>query len=284
MVLLDRFLRPSRPAITPLDRRGFLGLAAGSLVTIGAACSGVDQARGPMGGEGGYGGGGKYDDPVGGSNIEFDENGVCLSGATGDDALGPYWTSNLNRTNVLATAGEPGQRMMVMGRVLARDCLTPIPGALIVAWQADDEGLYDFNHAGLNQGSSQGQLTASQTKLRGLFQSSDAGTYSFETIFPSEYPLNLLDPANSAFRAPHIHLAVFWDDAAGTRHQLVTQMYFAPTDLVLMKVPDLDQLNANDFGASSAEASRFLEVVGGSSDLWMGQFDLVLEVDPRQII
>ena len=267
MVLLHR---------SHLDRRGFLGFAAGSLVSIGAACSGADALRDPMtGGDGS--GGGKAD------NLDFDENGVCLSGPTGDDALGPYWTTNINRTNVLAKADEPGQRMMVLGKVLARDCLTPIPGAVIVAWQADDEGLYDYNHAGLDQGSSQGQLTTSQTNLRGLFTSSETGTYSFETIFPSEYPLNLLDPASSAFRAPHIHRAVFWTDVLGMRHQLVTQMYFAPNDLVLTKVPDLDRLNASDFGASTAEASRFLAIVGGSSDLWMGQFDLVLDVDPARV-
>ncbi|HUS67349.1 MAG TPA: hypothetical protein VMZ28_22580 [Kofleriaceae bacterium] len=275
MVLLQRLVRPARG----LDRRGFLGVAAGGLVTLGTACSGVDASREPGAG----GGGGKYDDPAGGGNLEFDENGVCLSGPTGDDALGPYWTSNLNRTTVLAAADEPGQRMIVMGRVLAEDCTTPIPGAAIVAWQADDAGLYDYNHAGLDQGSAQGQLTAAQTNLRGLFASSDAGTYSFETIFPSEYPLNLLDPANSAFRAPHIHLAVFWNDALGVRHQLVTQMYFAPNELVLGKVPEIDALNANDLGASTAEASRFLDVQGGASSLWMGQFDLVLDVDPMRV-
>ena len=281
MVLLRSLVRPSRRPVSQLDRRGFLGLAAGSLVTIGAACGGAEPGQGPMGG--GQGGGGKYDDPVTGGNLEFDENGVCLSGVTGDDALGPYWTSNINRTSVLARADEPGQRMMVMGRVLAKDCLTAIPGALIAAWQADDEGLYDYNHAGLDQGSSQGTLTAAQTNLRGLFQASDAGTYSYETIFPSEYPLNLLDPQNSAFRAPHIHLAVFWTDAFGTRHQLVTQMYFAPNELVMGKVPEIDQLNANDLGASTAETSRFLDVQGGASGLWMGQFDLVLDVDPMSI-
>jgi protocatechuate 3,4-dioxygenase beta subunit len=269
MDLVHRLVRPSRSSVSHVDRRGFLGVAAGGLVTLGAACSGVDPARDPMGG-----GGGKYD------NLEFDENGVCLSGPTGDDALGPYWSSSLNRTNVLARPDEPGQRMVVMGRVLAKDCITPIPGALIVAWQANDEGLYDYNLAGLDQGSSQGQLTTAETNLRGLFQASGAGTYSFETIFPSEYPLNLLDPASSAYRAPHVHLAVFWNDAFGVRHQLVTQMYFAPSELVLAKVPDLDQLNANDLGASTAETSRFLDVSGGASGMWMGQFDLVLEVDP----
>src|SRR5688500_2491380 len=78
-----------------LDRRGFLGLAAGSLVTVGAACAGIDEPGGRRGPTGG-GAGGKAD------NLEFDEDGVCLSGTTGDDALGPYWTSSVQQTNVLA--------------------------------------------------------------------------------------------------------------------------------------------------------------------------------------
>jgi protocatechuate 3,4-dioxygenase beta subunit len=168
-----------------------------------------------------------------------------------------------------------------MGRVLARDCATPVPGALVVAWQADDEGLYDYNHVGRNAGSSAGELSEEQTRLRGLFVSSVTGTYLVETIFPSEYPLNLLDPASSAYRAPHIHFAVFVSDRRGARHQLVTQMYFAPNELVLTKVPELDRLNADDLGASTAGSTRFVEVAG--SDVWHCEFDLVLEVDPALV-
>lgn len=225
--------------------------------------------------------------PVGGGkadNVEFDENGVCLSGTTGDDALGPYWTNNVRQTNMLADPNEPGQRLLLMGHVLARDCITPIPGALVVAWQADDEGLYDYNHAGLNQGASQGALATAETRLRGYVPSSTAGTFSFDTIVPSEYPLNLLDPTASAYRAPHVHFAVFWNDRFDNRHQLVTQMYFAPTALMQTVVPNIDALNAADGGASTAESSRFIEVNGSSSALWHAQFDIVLDVSPQLVV
>ncbi|MGE3455891.1 MAG: hypothetical protein AB7O24_12325, partial [Kofleriaceae bacterium] len=254
--------------------RGFLGLAAGSVITIGCA-SHADDAPGMLGGGGG--GGGKAD------NVIFDENGVCLSGATGDDVLGPYWTNNIRQTSQLASPTQAGQRMTLMGHVFARDCVTAIPGALVVAWQADDDGLYDYNHAGLNQGSSQGQLSTADTMLRGYVATSTAGTFSFDTIVPSEYPLNLLDPANSAYRAPHVHFAVFWTDRFNTRHQLVTQMYFSPNDLIKTIVPEIDSLNANDGGASIAEASRFIEIAGATSAIWHGQFDIVLDVAPQLI-
>src|SRR5688572_8627777 len=154
-----------------LDRRGFLGVAAGSVVIGCVSPSDEGSTQVP-------GGGGKAD------NIDFDENGVCVSGATGDDALGPYWTNNVRQTNLLAGPNEVGQRMIVMGHVFARDCLTPIPGALVVAWQADDRGLYDYNHAGLNQGSTQGSLATAQTNLRGYVATSTSGTFSFDTIVP----------------------------------------------------------------------------------------------------
>jgi protocatechuate 3,4-dioxygenase beta subunit len=267
--------RTSNGSISPgFDRRGFLRLAAGSMGSMFALGCTTSSESGPVPMPGG---GGKAD------GVEFDDNGVCISGTTGDDALGPYWTNNVRQTNMLASPTEKGQRLLLMGRVLARDCITPIPGALVVAWQADDDGLYDYNHAGLNQGSSQGTLSTSQTRLRGYVPSSTAGTFSFDTIVPSEYPLNLLDPATSAYRAPHIHFAVFWNDRFGNRHQLVTQMYFAPTALMKTIVPTIDELNAEDGGASTAEASRFITVDGSSSTQWHGQFDIVLDVAPSLV-
>ncbi len=264
---------PRRPRLitsSQLDRRGFLGLAAGSVITIGCATHGD--------------GDGSSLDLIGGKgdNLEFDENGVCTSGPTGDDALGPYWTNNIRQTNMLARPNEPGQRMMLMGSVFARDCLTAIPGAMVVAWQADDEGLYDYNRAGQNQGSSGGQLPEDKTNLRGYVQSSTSGTFSFDTIVPSEYPLDILDPGNSAYRAPHVHFAVTWRDRFSRRHQLVTQMYFTPNDLIKKLVPDIERLNADDFGASTAEPSRFVAIEGAGS-LWHGQFDIVLDVSPNLV-
>jgi protocatechuate 3,4-dioxygenase beta subunit len=272
-MIRSRLARSNRAPVN-LDRRGFLRYAAGSVVLLGAACDEIEKEAEP--GAPAWPGG-KAD------SVQFDENGVCLSGTTGTDALGPYWTSSIPQTNQLAPPDQPGQRLVVMGRVLARDCTTGIPGAIVAAWQADDAGFYDFNHAGLHQGATQGELTASQVNLRGWFSTSAMGTYALETILPAEYPLNLLDPVNSAFRAPHIHFAVFWTDGSGVAHQLVTQMYFTVNDLVLGEVPDLDQLNANDFGASTAEATRFATITGTEGGVWHGDFDIVLDVDPGSV-
>jgi protocatechuate 3,4-dioxygenase beta subunit len=85
--------------------------------------------------------------------------------------------------------------LIVTGQVLSRDC-TPLKGALLDFWHADETGDYD------NQG----------FRYRG-HQFTDAdGRYRLETIWPAEYP----------GRARHIHVKV---QPAGGR-VLTTQLYF----------------------------------------------------------
>src|SRR5262245_56434215 len=104
---------PAHPTLDDVlawSRRRFLRVSAGSALALGACVNSQGEDVVPTGA------GGKLD------NLEFDENGVCLSGATHNDALGPYWTPNIKNTIQLATPGELGQRMVVMGHVYARDC------------------------------------------------------------------------------------------------------------------------------------------------------------------
>lgn len=85
--------------------------------------------------------------------------------------------------------------LVVTGRVLSRDC-TPVKGALLDFWHADEHGEYD------NRG----------FRYRG-HQFTDAdGRYRLETIVPAEYP----------GRARHIHVKV---QPPGGRI-LTTQLYF----------------------------------------------------------
>ena len=79
--------------------------------------------------------------------------------------------------------------------MLARDC-TPLKGALLDFWHADENGDYD------NQG----------FRYRGHQYSDAEGRYRLETILPAEYP----------GRARHIHVKV---QPPGGR-LLTTQLYF----------------------------------------------------------
>jgi protocatechuate 3,4-dioxygenase beta subunit len=85
--------------------------------------------------------------------------------------------------------------LIVTGQVLSRDC-TPLKGALLDFWHADETGEYD------NQG----------FRYRGHQFTDVEGRYRLETIVPAEYP----------GRARHIHVKV---QPSGGR-VLTTQLYF----------------------------------------------------------
>ena len=108
---------------------------------------------------------------------------------------GPFFKTNTPQRITLIEPGSKAPRLVVIGRVLTRDC-KPVKGALLDFWHADETGDYD------NRG----------YRYRG-HQFADAdGNYRLETIVPAEYP----------GRARHIHVKV---QAPGAP-VLTTQIYF----------------------------------------------------------
>jgi protocatechuate 3,4-dioxygenase beta subunit len=88
-----------------------------------------------------------------------------------------------------------GTRIVVRGLILSTAC-SPIRGALVDFWHADDRGEYD------NVG----------FRLRGHQFTDEAGRYRLETIVPGLYP----------GRTRHFHVRV----QAPNRPVLTTQLYF----------------------------------------------------------
>jgi catechol 1,2-dioxygenase len=82
---------------------------------------------------------------------------------------------------------EPGDRLVLTGTVLSSDCRTPLPGALIEIWQANNAGLYDTSKPG-------NFTEATSFHLRGMLYTNENGQYEIETIVPGRYPV----PAESA--------------------------------------------------------------------------------------
>ncbi len=76
---------------------------------------------------------------------------------------------------VIAGPDEPGERLVVTGRVL--DGTTPVPGVSIYAFHADQKGLYEPR--GMNQGV--------DPRLYGAMRSDERGRYRYETIRPGYY-------------------------------------------------------------------------------------------------
>jgi protocatechuate 3,4-dioxygenase beta subunit len=108
---------------------------------------------------------------------------------------GPYFTPNSPERTSLLEADASGERLALSGHVVSRAC-SPIAGALIDFWQADDAGEYD------NSG----------YRYRGHQFTDDTGRYQLETVIPGLYP----------GRTRHIHVKV---QAPGQR-VLTTQLYF----------------------------------------------------------
>jgi protocatechuate 3,4-dioxygenase beta subunit len=114
---------------------------------------------------------------------------------TPEQTAGPFFTPDSPERASLRDAGLAGTPLVVSGFVLSTDC-TPVAGALLDFWQADDNGNYD------NEGYT----------LRGHQFSGDDGSYRLETIMPGLYP----------GRTRHIHVNVQAPDSA----VLTSQLYF----------------------------------------------------------
>ncbi|MEV4220036.1 dioxygenase [Nonomuraea sp. NPDC049725] len=114
---------------------------------------------------------------------------------------------------------ERGTPAVVHGRVLGTDG-TPVPGALVDVWQADDAGLYDSQDEEQELGN-----------LRALLTAGPDGGYWFRTIRPSSYPVPVDGTAGRLLRAigrhpmrpAHVHLQV---SAPGYR-TLTTHVFLA---------------------------------------------------------
>jgi protocatechuate 3,4-dioxygenase beta subunit len=106
---------------------------------------------------------------------------VCDGSLTPAQTEGPYYKAGAPQRNSLLEPDMPGQRLIVVGYVLGRDC-RPIPNAWLDFWQADAQGVYD------NQG----------FILRGHQFTDAQGRYFLETVLPGKYP----------GRPQHIHLKI----------------------------------------------------------------------------
>jgi protocatechuate 3,4-dioxygenase beta subunit len=126
---------------------------------------------------------------------------------TEDNHLGPFWLDGAPVRSDLAEPGLPGTRLQITGRVLglAGAACTPLAGALLDVWQADDRGSTPARYS-----------DARTWRLRGRLYTAEDGSYDLRTIVPGHYR------DRGAFRPAHIHVRV---SAPGHR-RLTTQLYF----------------------------------------------------------
>ena len=129
------------------------------------------------------------------------------SAATESTVLGPFHMVVSPRRALGDTIDlvGTGPQCVLEGRVLSADG-TPLPGAELDVWQANDQGFYDVQQPDV-QPAGNG---------RGLFTADQDGAYWFRTIVPTHYPIPTDGPVGTLleatkrhpYRPAHIHFIV----------------------------------------------------------------------------
>jgi hydroxyquinol 1,2-dioxygenase len=127
--------------------------------------------------------------------------------ATESTVLGPFHMVLSPRRALgesIDLVGE-GPQAVLVGRVRSADG-TPLPGAELDVWQANDHGFYDVQQPELQP----------VGNGRGLFTADQDGAYWFRTIVPAHYPIPTDGPVGALleatkrhpYRPAHIHFLV----------------------------------------------------------------------------
>lgn len=130
--------------------------------------------------------------------------------ATEDNILGPYYRAGAPYHAKVTPPLEPGDLMLISGRVYGLDTRRPLPFVTLDVWQANAEGRYDNDDP-------QRPPAAGVFLNRARVIADQNGAYQFETIHPGPYRTG-----PNQWRPSHIHFLV----RHANYRQLVTQLYF----------------------------------------------------------
>jgi catechol 1,2-dioxygenase len=164
---------------------------------------------------------------------------------TTDDILGPYFSEGAPNISNIAPAIAEVPRLYITGTVYAKDCVTPIPNALIDVWQANNDGAYE------------------DIDYRGKIYTDEAGNYAFESIQPGKY-LN-----GSTYRPSHIHYKVVY----ANNPEFVTQLYFEGDTSI-----DIDPWASNP-----SAVDRIIPLTTDDNSNLNGVFDIYLNVEVETV-
>jgi catechol 1,2-dioxygenase len=140
----------------------------------------------------------------------------------------------------IADPSEPGERLVLTGRILGPDCATPLGAVDIEVWQADRDG----NYHGVD-------------RLRGRATTPADGMFRVETVRPGPYL------QAGGYRPAHVH---FTFARAGYK-TVTTQIYFSD-DPYLAPVDSCTHCGSDD-------AERIVVLAGGPAG-WSGSVEIIL--------
>jgi len=158
-------------------------------------------------------------DTLGLSMLTIALNHAKPPGCTEATVIGPFHTEDAPPAAQGSdiARGAPGQPLDVDVTLRSTDG-TPVAGADVDVWQADDDGKYDVQYAGLKE-----------RRARALLRSDAQGRVRFSTIVPTAYPVPTDGPVGQMlvatgrhpWRPAHLH---FWIKAPGFE-PLVTHLF-----------------------------------------------------------
>ena len=163
---------------------------------------------------------------------------------TEENDLGPYYRPGAPFRAKITPPAEPGQILVIRGRVWGHGTKRPLAGAVLDVWQANDQGHYDF----------EGKLPEAPKELfkyRSRVTADETGFYELETIHPGYY----------TGRTKHIHYLI---QHPGYK-KLVTQLYFKG-----------DPRNPADPLFRESLAIEIATQKLGGTPVELGHFDIVL--------
>ena len=178
---------------------------------------------------------------------------------THPDILGPFWASGAPFRGKVTPPMEPGELLVVRGRVWSHKTKRPLANTVLDVWQADNKGRYDFQDYPATDprplvGGKQPKKTDFKNRIRLL--TDESGYYEFETIKPASYK------AGSEIRPSHIHYMV----QADGHKRLVTQIYFKGD-------PHIAQ---DPWASKSPLIIELQKEKSGKGPYMTGRFDIVL--------
>jgi len=118
----------------------------------------------------------------------------------------PPETAGLSWKTTLVGTDEPGEPLVVSGRIFAPDGRTPAAGAVLYVYHTDARGLYSEKD---------GQGGPPDPRIKGRMKADADGRYEFRTIKPASYP-GSRNPA-------HVHAQV---SGGGFPEQWIHEFWF----------------------------------------------------------
>ncbi|WP_233194622.1 intradiol ring-cleavage dioxygenase [Aquimarina sp. I32.4] len=117
-------------------------------------------------------------------------NKIVGDGCDGCELMYVGMPKNIQSVDTSSAWNEKGQRLLVTGKILKLDGITPVNNVIVYYWQTDNNGYYSKGKG----------KTKKHGHIRGWVKSDKQGNYSIYTIRPANYP-------NSDIPA-HIHLSI----------------------------------------------------------------------------